>query len=115
VDDLVSITRGILLPSLQVFSQLPVQKLSGYSYKVEDSDPYPCRPEEEMEVPPPPVPKQADDLEATPVPDRKKRSFWFGPNNDKNDVYNIFKVRVSNKFVIVLSVWDMESVCVLNI
>nr|XP_029528600.1 alpha-2-macroglobulin-P-like isoform X3 [Oncorhynchus nerka] len=74
-----------------VFSQLPVQKLSGYSYKVEDFDPYPCLPEEEMEVPPPPVPKQADDLEATPVPDRKKRSFWFGPNNDKNDVYNIFK------------------------
>uniref|UniRef100_A0A8C7KAA9 Alpha-2-macroglobulin-like protein 1 n=1 Tax=Oncorhynchus kisutch TaxID=8019 RepID=A0A8C7KAA9_ONCKI len=59
-----------------VFSQLPVQKLSGYSYRVEDFDPYPCRPfppiiKEEMEV--------------------KKRSFWFGPNNDKNDVYNIFK------------------------
>uniref|UniRef100_A0A8C7UEI2 Alpha-2-macroglobulin-like protein 1 n=1 Tax=Oncorhynchus mykiss TaxID=8022 RepID=A0A8C7UEI2_ONCMY len=59
-----------------VFSQLPVQKLSGYSYRVEDFDPYPCRPfppiiKEEMEV--------------------KKRSFWFGSNNDKNDVYNIFK------------------------
>uniref|UniRef100_A0A673Z9L2 Alpha-2-macroglobulin-like n=1 Tax=Salmo trutta TaxID=8032 RepID=A0A673Z9L2_SALTR len=52
-----------------VFSQLPVQKLSGYSYRVEDFDPYP----------------------SPPVPDRKKRSFWFGPNNDKNDVYNIFK------------------------
>uniref|UniRef100_A0A673WAN8 Alpha-2-macroglobulin-like n=1 Tax=Salmo trutta TaxID=8032 RepID=A0A673WAN8_SALTR len=52
-----------------VFSQLPVQKLSGYSYRVEDFDPYP----------------------STPVPDRKKRSFLFGPNNDKNDVYNVFK------------------------
>ena len=100
-----------------MFSQLPVQKLSGYSYKVEDFDPYPCLPEEEIEMPPPPVPQQAEDLEATPVPDRKKRSFWFGPrddSDDKNNVYSIFKVRVSNKFVIVLSVWDMESVCVLN-
>ncbi|XP_071214469.1 alpha-2-macroglobulin-like isoform X1 [Salvelinus alpinus] len=79
-----------------IFSQLPVKKLSGYSHRVEDFDPYPCLPfppiiEEEMEVPFPPAPKLAEDLEATPVPDRKKRSFWFGPNNDKNDVYNIFK------------------------
>ncbi|XP_041731971.1 alpha-2-macroglobulin-P-like [Coregonus clupeaformis] len=86
-----------------VFSQLPVQKLSGYSYRVEDS--YPCLPyppiiKKEMEVPPPPVPKLAEELEAPPVPDRKKRSFWFGPNNDKNDVYNIFKVRGSNKFAV---------------
>ncbi|XP_036821656.1 alpha-2-macroglobulin-P isoform X2 [Oncorhynchus mykiss] len=77
-----------------VFSQLPVQKLSGYSYKVEDFDPYPCLPEVEIEMPPPPVPQQAEDLEATPVPDRKKRSFWFGPrddSDDKNNVYSIFK------------------------
>ncbi|XP_038829483.1 alpha-2-macroglobulin-like [Salvelinus namaycush] len=79
-----------------VFSQLPVQKLSGYSYRVEDFDPYPCRPfppivKEEMEVPPLPVPKLSEELEAPPVPDRKKRSVWFVPNNDKNDVYNIFK------------------------
>uniref|UniRef100_A0A8C7W9Y3 Alpha-2-macroglobulin-like protein 1 n=1 Tax=Oncorhynchus mykiss TaxID=8022 RepID=A0A8C7W9Y3_ONCMY len=81
-----------------VFSQLPVQKLSGYSYKVEDFDPYPCLPEVEIEMPPPPVPQQAEDLEATPVPDRKKRSFWFGPrddSDDKNNVYSIFKVRTS--------------------
>uniref|UniRef100_A0A673Z7R0 Alpha-2-macroglobulin-like n=1 Tax=Salmo trutta TaxID=8032 RepID=A0A673Z7R0_SALTR len=55
-----------------VFSQLPVQKLSGYSYRVED--PYPC-----LRYPPrfeemilPPEPKPVED-------------------NDKNDVYSIFK------------------------
>uniref|UniRef100_A0A3P8Z7R4 Alpha-2-macroglobulin domain-containing protein n=1 Tax=Esox lucius TaxID=8010 RepID=A0A3P8Z7R4_ESOLU len=59
-----------------VFSQLPVQKLSGYSYKVGDSDPYPCLQD------PTPIPE---------VSKEKKRSYWFGHNNEKNDVYNIFK------------------------
>uniref|UniRef100_A0A673WAP9 Alpha-2-macroglobulin-like n=1 Tax=Salmo trutta TaxID=8032 RepID=A0A673WAP9_SALTR len=52
------------------------------------------QPEQELSldsVAPLPVLKLAEDLEATPVPDRKKRSFLFGPNNDKNDVYNVFK------------------------
>ncbi|XP_052378896.1 alpha-2-macroglobulin-like [Oncorhynchus keta] len=70
-----------------VFSQLPVQKLSGYSYMVED--PYPClqyppRFEEAMIRPLPPVPELV-------VPDWGKRSFRFGPSDDKNDVYSIFK------------------------
>ncbi|XP_038830413.1 alpha-2-macroglobulin-like [Salvelinus namaycush] len=75
-----------------VFSQLPVQKLSGYSYRV--ADPYPClryppRFEEEMmRMRLPPVPKLVDELV---VPDWGKRSFWFGPSDDKNDVYSIFK------------------------
>ncbi|XP_055751959.1 alpha-2-macroglobulin-like isoform X2 [Salvelinus fontinalis] len=74
-----------------VFSQLPVQKLSGYSYRV--ADPYPClryppRFEEEMIMRLPPVPKLVDELV---VPDWGKRSFWFGPSDDKNDVYSIFK------------------------
>uniref|UniRef100_A0AAY5L6B0 Alpha-2-macroglobulin-like n=1 Tax=Esox lucius TaxID=8010 RepID=A0AAY5L6B0_ESOLU len=75
-----------------VFSQLPVQKLSGYSYKVGDSDPYPCLQD------PTPIPEVSKELEAPPtelsappVPNRKKRSYWFGHNNEKNDVYNIFK------------------------
>ncbi|CDQ89436.1 unnamed protein product [Oncorhynchus mykiss] len=74
-----------------VFSQLPVQKLSGYSYMVED--PYPClryppRFEEAMIMPLPPVPELVDELV---VPDWGKRSFRFGPSDDKNDVYSIFK------------------------
>ncbi|XP_041731964.2 alpha-2-macroglobulin-like isoform X2 [Coregonus clupeaformis] len=77
-----------------VFSQLPVQKLSGYSYRVED--PYPCLRyppiiEEEMKMLFPPVPKPAEQLVEPPLPDWKKRSFWFGPNNDENDAYSVFK------------------------
>ena len=58
---------------MQVYSQLPLQKLSGYNYDVEDFEPYPC----------------------FPVPDaagRAKRSVYFGPPSQKNDVYSIFKV-----------------------
>uniref|UniRef100_A0A8C7KJ16 Alpha-2-macroglobulin-like n=1 Tax=Oncorhynchus kisutch TaxID=8019 RepID=A0A8C7KJ16_ONCKI len=55
-----------------VFSQLPVQKLSGYSYMVED--PYPC-----LQYPP-------RFEEAMII-----HSFRFGPSDDKNDVYSIFK------------------------
>ncbi|KAM4627145.1 alpha-2-macroglobulin isoform 2-T2 [Polymixia lowei] len=62
-----------------VFSQLPVQKLSGYIYEVEDNDPYPCLP---------PVPEPEAQVEPA---DRQKRSLYYGPINEKNDVYNIFK------------------------
>ncbi|KAM9359083.1 alpha-2-macroglobulin-like protein 1 isoform 2-T2 [Symphorus nematophorus] len=55
-----------------VYSQLPLQKLSGYNYDVEDNEPYPCFPELD-------------------VADRAKRSIYFGPPNQKNDVYSIFK------------------------
>uniref|UniRef100_A0A8C7U8H5 Alpha-2-macroglobulin-like protein 1 n=1 Tax=Oncorhynchus mykiss TaxID=8022 RepID=A0A8C7U8H5_ONCMY len=51
-----------------VFSQLPVQKLSGYSYMVED--PYPC-----LRYP----------------PRFEEAMIMFGPSDDKNDVYSIFK------------------------
>ncbi|XP_056139910.1 alpha-2-macroglobulin-P isoform X2 [Lampris incognitus] len=64
-----------------VYEQLPIQKLSGYSYQVEDFDPYPClhpRPEPEAEI----------DVEPF---NRRKRSIFFGPNDEKNDVYSVFK------------------------
>uniref|UniRef100_A0A3Q0RJ06 Alpha-2-macroglobulin domain-containing protein n=1 Tax=Amphilophus citrinellus TaxID=61819 RepID=A0A3Q0RJ06_AMPCI len=54
---------------------LPVQKLSGYTYDAEDSEPYPCY--------------------SLPVPEaarRETRSLYYGPVNQKNDVYSIFKV-----------------------
>uniref|UniRef100_A0AAX7U1I7 Alpha-2-macroglobulin-like n=1 Tax=Astatotilapia calliptera TaxID=8154 RepID=A0AAX7U1I7_ASTCA len=53
-----------------VYSQLPVEKLSGYSYDVEDSEPYPSR--------------------------RETRSIYYGPGSQKNDVYSIFKVKHFN-------------------
>ncbi|XP_047450424.1 alpha-2-macroglobulin-like protein 1 isoform X2 [Mugil cephalus] len=62
-----------------VYSQLPVQKLSGYSYDVDDMEPYPCLPE--------PVPDVAN-LQAAR---RAKRSYFYEPPNEKNDVYSIFK------------------------
>ncbi|XP_023284214.1 alpha-2-macroglobulin-like isoform X1 [Seriola lalandi dorsalis] len=85
-----------------VYSQLPLQKLSGYSYEVEDSEPYPCFPlpvpEPEIELELEPVPEPEPELEPEPeiVPDaqaarRAARSIYFGPNNLKNDVYSIFK------------------------
>lgn len=82
---------------VQVYSQLPVQKLSGYSYEVEDMEPYPCfpfpmpevEPEREADPEPDPEPEAAVDAEA---PRRSKRYIYFGPPNRKNDVYSIFKV-----------------------
>ncbi|XP_042342251.1 alpha-2-macroglobulin-like protein 1 isoform X2 [Plectropomus leopardus] len=81
-----------------VYSQLPLQKLSGYSYEVEDFEPYPCfsvpmpepEPEPEPEVEPELEPEQelAVDVEAA---GRAKRSLYYGPTNQKNDVYSIFK------------------------
>lgn len=86
---------------VQVYSQLPLQKLSGYAYEVEDFEPYPCfplpipapqpelEPQPEPEAEPSPVPEILLDVEEA---GRTKRSFYFEPPNQKNDVYSIFKV-----------------------
>lgn len=87
---------------MQVYSQLPVEKLSGYSYDVEDSEPYPCYPlpvpdmvidaDLETAAPPtaPPAPAiVSDNLGAR----RETRSIYYGPGSQKNDVYSIFKVK----------------------
>ncbi|XP_051255182.1 alpha-2-macroglobulin [Dicentrarchus labrax] len=93
-----------------VYSQLPLQKLSGYNYEVEDFEPYPCfpvpMPEPGPEPEPEPEPELEPELELEPEPEvepepeivvdidaagRKKRSIYFRPPNQKNDVYNIFK------------------------
>ena len=94
--------------------------LSGYYYRVEDDDPYPCidpiRPmEPELEVasfenstsatpdvrsvknedvPRPPEPDVPDRGVDPPVKGKSKRSTIYFPANEKNDVYNIFKVRL---------------------
>ncbi|XP_029374169.1 alpha-2-macroglobulin isoform X2 [Echeneis naucrates] len=62
-----------------VYSQLPIQKLSGYSYEVEDHEPYPCFPEL---VPEP---------EVEPPAGRAARSIFYHPPHQKDDVYSIFK------------------------
>ncbi|KAF3855000.1 hypothetical protein F7725_023055 [Dissostichus mawsoni] len=59
-----------------VYSRLPVQKLSGYSYELADAEPNPCK--------------------FLPVPWARvkrldSRPFYFPENDQKNDVYNIFK------------------------
>lgn len=61
-----------------MFQQLPYQKLSGYPHSAEDYEPYPCLPQ--------PVPV---DLEGA---GRSKRSFFYEPPEQKNDVYGVFKV-----------------------
>nr|XP_057936680.1 alpha-2-macroglobulin-like protein 1 isoform X2 [Doryrhamphus excisus] len=67
-----------------VYNQLPLQKLSGYSHEVEDDEPYPCLPE--------PMPESEPDVLDDDAPGgRDKRSVLFGPTNQKNDVYSIFK------------------------
>lgn len=72
---------------MQVYSKLPVQKLSGYTHDVEDYEPYPCLP-----VPvPQPEPAPTPDIVNATAP-RTKRSTYFGLLNSKNDVYSIFKV-----------------------
>lgn len=83
-----------------VYSQLPVEKLSGYSYDVEDPEPYPC-----YSLPVPDMVIDAD-LETTAPPTapptpaivsdnrgarRETRSIYYGPGRQKNDVYSIFK------------------------
>ncbi|XP_061683472.1 alpha-2-macroglobulin-like protein 1 isoform X2 [Syngnathoides biaculeatus] len=65
-----------------VYDQLPLQKLSGYSYEIEDFEPYPCLPE--------PIPRPEPEM-LVALERRSKRSPYFGPNNQKNDIYSIFK------------------------
>ncbi|XP_077422372.1 alpha-2-macroglobulin-like protein 1 isoform X2 [Vanacampus margaritifer] len=69
-----------------VYNQLPLQKLSGYSYQVDDFEPYPCFPEPMPE----PEPEMLVDVEEVEER-RSKRSFYFGPTNHKDDVFSIFK------------------------
>lgn len=92
---------------MQVYRQLPVQKLSGYSYDADDSEPYPCyslpvpevdsEPEIEIDLEqettaaPTPVTAQSTVINAQAAR-RGTRSFYYGPVNQKNDVYSIFKV-----------------------
>ncbi|XP_010790251.1 alpha-2-macroglobulin-like protein 1 [Notothenia coriiceps] len=74
-----------------VYSQLPVQKLSGYSYDLVDAESDPCKllpvPEDEIEIIEPEL-ELAPDVEPA---SRAKRSFYFPEDDQKNDVYNIFK------------------------
>uniref|UniRef100_A0A8C4H941 Alpha-2-macroglobulin n=1 Tax=Dicentrarchus labrax TaxID=13489 RepID=A0A8C4H941_DICLA len=56
-----------------VYSQLPLQKLSGYNYEVEDFEPYPCfpvpMPEPGPEPEPEPEPELEPELELEPEPE----------------------------------------------
>ncbi|KAM4566570.1 alpha-2-macroglobulin-like isoform 2-T2 [Odontesthes bonariensis] len=80
-----------------VYSQLPIQKLSGYFDEVE---PYPCIPMEIVESEPEPKPEPEPEPELTVAPnpeinaspgDRRKRSLYIAQSNEKDDVYSIFK------------------------
>ncbi|KAL3057749.1 hypothetical protein OYC64_008077 [Pagothenia borchgrevinki] len=80
-----------------VYSRLPVQKLSGYSYELADAESDPCTllpvPEDEIEIIEP-EPEPEPELELAPDVEpasRAKRSFYFPEDDQKNDVYNIFK------------------------
>ncbi|KAM3615928.1 uncharacterized protein V6R79_009822 [Siganus canaliculatus] len=80
-----------------VYNQLPVQKLYEYRYEVEDFEPFPCIPM------PRPFPEPEPEVEPEPEPEAKlgpvnpvdsargKRSFFYEPPNQKDDVYSIFK------------------------
>lgn len=74
---------------VQVYSQLPLQRLSGYTYEVEDFEPYPCFPLPMPETEPEPEPEIEVDV---PAARRGTRSVYFGQSNQKDDVYSIFKV-----------------------
>ncbi|XP_060928722.1 alpha-2-macroglobulin [Limanda limanda] len=54
-----------------VYKQLPLQKMSGYTYEVDDQEPYPC-------------------MIVLSAPRRASRSIYYEPDQ-KNDVYSIFK------------------------
>ncbi|XP_018548785.1 alpha-2-macroglobulin isoform X1 [Lates calcarifer] len=71
-----------------VYSQLPLQRLSGYTYEVEDFEPYPCFPLPMPETEPEPEPEIEVDV---PAARRGTRSVYFGQSNQKDDVYSIFK------------------------
>ncbi|XP_063763820.1 alpha-2-macroglobulin isoform X2 [Eleginops maclovinus] len=80
-----------------VYSLMPVQKLSGYNYEVEDVKPDPClhllEPQPEIEIlEPEPEPEPELELAVDVEPaSRAKRSMYFPEDDQKNDVYNIFK------------------------
>ncbi|XP_031139391.1 alpha-2-macroglobulin isoform X4 [Sander lucioperca] len=74
-----------------VYSQLPLQKLSGYSYEVEDFEPYPCFPVPMPEPEPEPEPEQGIAVDDVDLTSRAKRSGYFEPPSQKSDVYSIFK------------------------
>ncbi|XP_075996556.1 alpha-2-macroglobulin-P isoform X2 [Genypterus blacodes] len=71
-----------------VYNQLPVHKLSGYAPEVDDMEPYPCFPVLEMVSEVEVEPRIIDDYEPA---ERAKRSSYFGPPKEKNDVYSVFK------------------------
>lgn len=64
---------------MQMYSLLPVSKLSGYNYNIEDPESNPCTP--------------VGPLIPFPVPvDRRLGHFWIF--NDRIDVYRVFRVSV---------------------
>uniref|UniRef100_A0A3Q2YZB5 NTR domain-containing protein n=1 Tax=Hippocampus comes TaxID=109280 RepID=A0A3Q2YZB5_HIPCM len=63
-----------------VYDQLPLQKLMGYPYEIEDFEPFPCFPR--------PIPFPEEEIL---VARQRKRSLYYGPTTQKNDVYSIFK------------------------
>ncbi|XP_037124450.1 alpha-2-macroglobulin-like protein 1 isoform X2 [Syngnathus acus] len=66
-----------------VYNQLPLQKLSGYSHEIEDYEPYPCFPK--------PMPQPEPEMLVDVEEGRSKRSLYFGPTDQKDDVFSIFK------------------------
>ncbi|XP_077422124.1 alpha-2-macroglobulin-like protein 1 [Vanacampus margaritifer] len=63
-----------------VYKQLPVQRLSGYPYDIDEFGPYPCF------LGPGPIGE-----EEILLPRRSPRSLYYGPVTQKNDVFSIFK------------------------
>uniref|UniRef100_A0A3Q1I8X8 Alpha-2-macroglobulin bait region domain-containing protein n=1 Tax=Anabas testudineus TaxID=64144 RepID=A0A3Q1I8X8_ANATE len=68
-----AIDQSVLLlkpeQELSVYSQLPFQKLSGYTHDTEDYEPYPCLPE------PVPMPQPVPDIVNETAPQRETRTF----------------------------------------
>lgn len=75
-----------LIITLQVLRMLPVQMLSGYPYSTEEMEPYPCRRPWEVEMP---FAERA----------RRRRSIYYPYYRNKNDVYNVFRVRYTTLLI----------------
>ncbi|XP_019716916.1 alpha-2-macroglobulin-like protein 1 [Hippocampus comes] len=60
-----------------VYNQLPLQKLTGYPYEIEDFEPFPCFPG--------PIPFPEEEMLVA------ESSLYFGRITQKNDVFSIFK------------------------
>ncbi|XP_046891299.1 alpha-2-macroglobulin-like isoform X2 [Hypomesus transpacificus] len=74
-----------------VYKLLPVDKLTGYHYSIDDHEPYPCLPMPQLPFMPEPEPEvEPTIIPAEDLSSRKKRSF-YEPAQDMNDVYSIFK------------------------